>query len=140
MRCTVHFYKLNYDFSPEFAEAHHEGKPSANNRLYDWEDELAVKTDVVSYEVIENSTYTLEGERGGEQFAENLTDMIRFEFKDQAGDITVMACSHSIVKEFKINEDDDQLEVEVFFEEREPLTNPVPGVYVAVQEFPKSLI
>lgn len=140
MRCTVHFYKLNYDFSPEFAEAHNDGKPSANNRLYDWEDELAVKTDVKSYEIIEDSSFVLEGERGGESFAETLENMIRFEFTDTEGNVTVMACSHSIVNKYDVREEEDLLEVEVFFEEREPLTNPIPGIYVAVQEFPKSLI
>lgn len=140
MKCLVHFYKLNYDFSPEFADAHHEGKPSSNNRLYDWEDELAIKTDVASHKVLENETFILQGERGGEPFQETIKDMIRFEFTDVKGDVTTMACSHSIVKEFKIDQTEDELKVNVFLEESEPLTNPIPGVYIAVQEFPKSLI
>lgn len=140
MRCTVHFYKLNYDFSPEYAEAHHGGAASPNNRRYDWEDELAVKTDVVTYDVKEGASYILEGERSGAPFAETLEKMIRFEFTDSEGKMTVMACSHSIVESYEVKEVDGNLEVEVYFEEREPLTNPVPGIYVAVQEFPKSLI
>lgn len=140
MHCIVHFYKLNYDFSPEFADAHHEGKPSANNRLYDWEDELAIKSSVQSYEIIEHTEFILQGERGGESFKETLTNMIRFEFTDAEGEKTMMACSHSVVKEYKIEESDDELVIAVYLHEREPLTNPIPGVYVALQEFPKSLI
>lgn len=140
MRCTVHFYKLNYDFSPEFAEAHHGGKPSANNRLYDWEDELAVKTDVHEYNIVENGSFVLQGERAGEPFEEKIDKMILFEFIDAKNEKTTMACSHAIVKDYKIEENDENLNVEVIFEDREPLTNPIPGVYIAVQEFPKSLI
>jgi hypothetical protein len=140
MRCTVHFYKLNYDFSPEFAEAHHEGKPSENNRLYDWEDELAVKSDIVSFKVIENQTFKLQGERGGEPFEEEVKNVMLFEFTDENDTATVMACSHSVVKEYKVEEEEETLKLAIFLEELEPLTNPIPGVYIAVQEFPKSLI
>lgn len=140
MKCTVHFYKMNYDFSPEFAEAHHQGKPSENNRLYDWEDELAIKSSVVSYKVNENRTFTLQGEKGGEPFEETIQNVMRFEFIDENDDVTVMACSHSVVKEYQIEENEDNLTVEIFLEESEPLTNPIPGVYIAVQEFPKTLI
>lgn len=140
MKCTVHFYKMNYDFSPEFAEAHHDGKPSENNRLYDWEDELAIKTNVSFCNVLENQTYTLRGERGGNPFEEKIDNVMLFEFTDDDEAITVMACSHSVVKEYTIEEKDDFLYVEIFLKEDEPLTNPVPGVYIAVQEFPKSLI
>src|SRR5690554_1425786 len=78
MKCTARFYKMNYDFSPEFAEAHHEGKESENNRLHDWEDELAITTDVVDIEVLENSTYTIQGEKGGEAFSEVVSNMLVF--------------------------------------------------------------
>ncbi len=140
MKCTVHFYKLNYDFSPEFAEAHHDGKPSENNRLYDWEDELAVKSEVVSFQVSENEIFILQGERGGEPFQEEIKNVILFKFTDENDAVTVMACSHSIIKEYKVEEDEESLKLDVFLEELEPLTNPIPGVYIAVQEFPKSLI
>ncbi len=140
MKCTVHFYKLNYDFSPEFAEAHHEGKPSENNRLYDWEDELAVKSEIVSFQVVDNQSYTLQGERGGEPFEEEIKNVMLFKFTDENDVETVMACSHSVVKEYKVEENGETLNLDVFLEELEPLTNPIPGVYIAVQEFPKSLI
>tara|TARA_B100000508_G_scaffold141091_1_gene146281 strand:- start:4276 stop:4698 length:423 start_codon:yes stop_codon:yes gene_type:complete len=140
MKCIAHFYKLNYDFSPEYAEAHHDGKASPNNRRFDWEDELAVKTNILSYNVNENGTYIIQGERAGESFSEELTNMIVFEFTDDQEQKTFMACSRSIVNKYEIKEEGDQLLLDVYFEEREPLTNPIPGIYVAVQEFPKSLI
>ena len=40
MILSAHFYMLNDDFSPEYAEANFEGKESENNPAYEWEDEL----------------------------------------------------------------------------------------------------
>src|SRR5690554_4466913 len=88
MKCTARFYKMNYDFSPEFAEAHHEGKESENNRLHDWEDELAITTDVVDIEVLENSTYTIQGEKSGEAFSEVVSNMLVFNLIGAEGEIT----------------------------------------------------
>ena len=42
MKINAHFYLLNDDFSPEYAEANHGGKESDNNPLYEWEDEFSV--------------------------------------------------------------------------------------------------
>jgi hypothetical protein len=140
MNCTVRFYKLNYDFSPEFAEAHHDGKPSENNRLYDWEDELASKSNVVSYHIRDNQSFYLQGEKDGEAFKEEINQMILFDFKDDQDQVTTMACSNSVVKRYEFDENGEELELNVYLEEEEPLTNPVPGVYVALQEFPESLI
>ncbi|WP_417265442.1 hypothetical protein [Brumimicrobium sp.] len=140
MKCTARFYKMNYDFSPEFAEAHHEGKESENNRLHDWEDELAITTDVVDIEVLENSTYTIQGEKGGEAFSEVVSNMLVFNLIGAEGEITQMACSHVLVQNYEIEKGDDFIHLNVYLEEREPLTNPIPGIYIAIQDFPKSLI
>ncbi|HLV43271.1 MAG TPA: hypothetical protein VKY37_13400 [Brumimicrobium sp.] len=140
MKCTARFYKLNYDFSPEFAEAHHEGKESENNRFYDWEDELAITTDVVDIKVVENSTYTIQGEKAGQPFAEEVTNMMLFNLIGDDDTITPMACSHILVNKYEIEKNEGEIILKVYLEEKEPLTNPIPGVYIAIQDFPKSLI
>lgn len=140
MKCTARFYKLNYDFSPEFAEAHHEGKESENNRLYDWEDELAITTEVVDIKVLNNSSYTIQGERNGKEFSEEIPNVMLFHIVGEDGAITPMACSHSLVNKYEIEKVEDAINLNVFLEEMEPLTNPIPGVYIAIKDFPKSLI
>ena len=140
MKCTARFYKLNYDFSPEFAEAHHEGKESENNRFYDWEDELAVTTDVVDIKVLENSTYIIQGEKGGKSFSEEIPNVMLFQLIGEDGSITPMACSQSVVNKYEIEKEEGTISLKVYLEEMEPLTNPIPGIYIAIQDFPKSLI
>lgn len=139
MRFTARFYKLNDDFSPEFAEANNEGKPSENNRMYEWEDELLLKNDIKSIEVIEDGTYTLKGEQNGKPFEEPINGMILFNIIGEDNSITQMACSQVLVERYNTKEE-ESLSLDVFFKGDEPLSNPIPGVYVALQDFPKSLI
>lgn len=139
MEFTACFYKLNEDFSPEFADANHEGQPSANNRLYEWEDELKLKNDIKNVEILEGETYFLKGEQNGEQFEEPVKGMLLFNIVGTDGSVTQMACSQLLVENYELIEKDN-IRLNVFFKETEPLSNPVPGVYIALQDFPKSLI
>lgn len=140
MKCTARFYKMNYDFSPEFAEAHHDGNESENNRFYDWEDELSITTEVKDIEVVDNATYTLQGEKGGESFSEEIQNVLLFNIIGTDGAVTQMACSKSLVLKYDINREEEAIDLKVYLEEMEPLTNPVPGIYIAIQDFPKSLV
>jgi len=140
MKCTACFYKMNYDFSPEFSEAHHDGKESENNRFYDWEDELAITNDVKDIEVFENSIYTLQGEKGGDKFSEEIKDVLLFHIVGEDGSTTPIACSQSLVLKYDIVKEENSINLNVYLEEMEPLTNPIPGIYIAIQDFPKSLV
>lgn len=133
------FFKLNEDFSPEYAEANNDGKPSENNRLYEWEDELILKNDIKSVEVLERETYLLKGEMNGGNFEEEVKDMLLFNIQGEDNSTTQMACSNVLVDKYELIED-NQIELRVFFKGEEPLSNPVPGVYIALQDFPKRLI
>lgn len=139
MEFTACFYKLNEDFSPEFAEANNGGEPSENNRLYEWEDELKLKNPIEKVEILENETYFLRGERNGSQFEEPVHEMLLFNIVGTDGSVTLMACSQVLVENHELI-DDDKLRLNVFFKGSEPLSNPVPGVYIALQDFPKSLV
>lgn len=140
MKCIARFYKLNYDFSPEFAEAHHKGEESENNRFYDWQDELAITTPVKDIQVLENSVYTIEGDKGGEKFSEEVKYMMLFQIIGEDDSVTPMACSHSLVNKYEIIKEEENFILNVYLEEMEPLTNPIPGVYIAIKDFPKLLM
>jgi hypothetical protein len=140
MKCTARFYKMNYDFSPEFAEAHHGGNESENNRFYDWEDELNITTEVKDIEVVDNTSYTLQGEKDNEAFSEEIKNVLLFNIIGEDGAITQMACSKSLVLKYDINREESSIDLNVYLEEMEPLTNPIAGIYIAIQDFPKSLV
>jgi len=133
------FYKLNEDFSPEFAEAHYGGEPSENNRLYEWEDELKLKNEIESVEIIEDETYFLRGEQNSKQFEEPVSGMMVFNIIGKDNSVTQMACSQVLVEKHELIEE-DKIKLKVFFKGTEPLSNPIPGVYIALQDFPKNLI
>jgi hypothetical protein len=141
MKSTIHFYLLNYDFSPEFAEAHHDGNPSENNRLYDWEDELSLTSNTTNIEVLRNETYFLIGERGdGTSFKEAVPNMFLLVFYGDGDEQTIMGCSESLLESYKMDKATGEYIVKVVMSENFPLSNPVPGIYIASNDFPKSLI
>ena len=53
--------------------------------------------------------------------------------------ITQMACSESIVESFEFLDEAGNKRLNVYLKEEEPHTNPIPGIYIALQEFPKEL-
>lgn len=140
MKCTTHFYKLNYDFSQEFADEHYNGKESENNRKHDWEDELIITGEVDDIKVQENTSYTLRGERNGDQFAEEIEKMTVFQIFIENKQDVIMACSAAIIDHYKIENRENEIILKVFLEEEEPLTNPIPGLYIALHDFPKNLL
>lgn len=141
MKLNVHFYLLNYDFSPEFAEAHHNGQPSENNRYYDWEDEFTLTNAIKSVSILRHANYTLKGYRAdGELFEEKVGNMILFEAHGEDGTLTQLGCSESILESYELVEKDKAFFLAVTLAENEPLSNPVTGIYIAASDFPKNLI
>ena len=69
MKINAHFYLLNDDFSPEYAEANHGGKESDNNPLYEWEDEFSVSEELEDVVLNEKSIYLLQGETNDGPFS-----------------------------------------------------------------------
>ena len=139
MKCSIHFYLLNEHFSIEHAEANHEGKESEMNRKFEWEDELNVPQGVDSYRMLENSTYSLQGFKDEEPFAFEVPKMRLFELV--SGDATsFVGCSESILESCEVVEVEEGIAIKFYIKDYEPMSNPVPGVFIASQEFPKELI
>ncbi|MCH2230496.1 MAG: hypothetical protein MK105_09135 [Crocinitomicaceae bacterium] len=139
MKCTIHFYLLNEHFSKEHADANYNGEESELNRKYEWEDELNITTDVDSIEVLEDVIYPLSGETDDGPFSYDVNAMNLFEINSNDGTKTYVGCSKSIMDSFEITED-GQMILKVYLKDYEPMSNPLPGIYIAAQEFPKELI
>jgi hypothetical protein len=140
MKFRAHFYQLNDDFSQEYADTHNNGESSELNRKFDWEDELSLKNDIKTVDVQENTTYVLAGELNGESFSEEIAGMTVFQMNGVDGSATLMACSTSMLNRFEIQEEADEIVLKVYINDYEPYANPIPGIYIASQEFPKKLI
>ena len=131
----------NFNFSQEHADAQHGGEESENNLKHDWEDAFTLSNEIESIDVEEKGTYVLQGslESTGD-FAYDVPDMTVFNAKGKDGTITQLAASYSMVDSFEIDEDDETATITVYLKDYEPHSNPIPGVYIVAQDFPKELV
>ena len=139
--CIVNVYLLNEHFSPEYAEAQHNGKESENNLRYEWEDEFAITSDVLSVTAIEDASFPLQGEMpDGQIFSHEVTRMLLFEIASADAPTTFVGASASIVDSYEIDQSGLDIRLKIFLKDYEPMSNPIPGIYIASKEFPKELI
>jgi hypothetical protein len=139
--CIVNVYLLNEHFSPEYAEAQHNGKESENNLRYEWEDEFAITSDVLSVTAIEDASFPLQGEMpDGQIFSHEVTRMLLFEIASSDAPTTYVGASASIVDSYEIDQSGEDMRLKIFLKDYEPMSNPIPGIYIASKEFPKELI
>lgn len=140
MKLTAHFYLLNDNFSPEYAEANHGGNETENNPFYEWEDELEVSNNLTSTELIRDGSFTLAGEMpDGESFSTEVSNMFLLKLKLDNGSEGYFGVSESILDRYTLEGETDQV-LKVYIKDYEPLANPMPGVFIASKEFPLELI
>lgn len=140
MDLTLHIFQVNSDFSPEYAEANHGGNESENNRIYEWEDELKIQNGIISYQIIRNSTYLLNGQYGdGNSFSEEVKNMFIIELTLENGQIGQLGTSECMLIEYKETEEDGKHLLTLYIKDYEPFWNEIPGVYIASKEFPKNI-
>lgn len=131
---------LNEHFSQEHADAHFAGKPSENNRAYDWEDEMIITSNVTNVIEHRKVSFPLQGERGdGTAFKFDIENMFLFEVQSEDAPSNFIGCSESILNSFKSEEKEGVLYLNVYINDYEPYANPIPGIYIASKEFPSEL-
>lgn len=141
MKCHINVFMLNEHFSQEHADANFGGKPSANNRLYDWEDEMRITSNVVQINEHRKASFPLQGVLpDGKEFKYDVTNMFLFEIVSDNGPTTYIGCSESILDSFENTQEGDTYLLKLFIRDYEAYANPIPGIYIASQEFPKELI
>lgn len=140
MTCRIHFYLLNDHFSQEYADEHNNGEPSEMNRMYLWEDEFAIKTEVTSIDVRENDTYPLMGENEQGAYSYDIESMRLFYLMQGDTPIAVVGCSEQLLGNFEESSDGNEIVLKVNLKGEEPLANPVTGIYIASAHFPEALI
>lgn len=141
MRCKVHFFLLNDDFSQEYADMHYDGKESEMNRRFEWEDELGITADVSKWNELTTTEVPIAGVLpDGEQFEEILPNMRSIELFEGDTLVARLAASEILIDRIQYEENEDDLAISVYLKDKEPLSNPVPGIYIAAQDFPERLI
>jgi hypothetical protein len=141
MKCKVHFFLLNDDFSQEYADEHNDGKESEMNRLYEWEDELDITADISSYKELKAIQVPIVGVLpNGEQFEEMLPNMRAVELYNGDDPVARLASSEILVDRIAYEDNNEDLIIRFYLKDKEPLSNPIPGIYIAARDFPERLI
>jgi hypothetical protein len=140
MNCSIHIYLINALYSQSLADEKHGGKESADNRKYQWEDELRVTGSVT--EIIEhrNVSFPLKGQlEDGSEFSYDVKKMFLIQVSTSDSPDVYIGASESIVDSFMIQKGKEPV-VKLYLKDDEPYANPIPGIYIASKEFPKELI
>jgi hypothetical protein len=133
-------YLLNAHFSQEYADLHYGGKESEMNLRYEWEDELEITSAVEDVREHSHAVFPLQGTMGdGKAFSYDVAGMHLFEVIGAEGN-TVLGCSESILERAEIEKTATHWTIQIYLKDYEPMSNPIPGIYIAAQEFPKELI
>ena len=133
----VHVYMLNEHFSQEHADANHNGQESENNKLLDWEDEMILKGEMEFGTENPKSVYTIRGYKNDELFEIPVENMRVFSFLDEKKAESFIACSESLYNKHEVDMESKKFHLTL---NGEPYANPIPGIYIASNEFPKQLI
>jgi hypothetical protein len=141
MRCTFNAYLINDHYSQEHADAQHGGAESENNRKYLWEDELNVTAEVSEVICHENGVYALKGEYPeGNFFEYDVPEMLLYEIKMTNADPIFLGASRQIIEGHIMNKNENEIFIKLYLKDNEPFSDPVPGIYIASQSFPKALV
>jgi hypothetical protein len=131
---------LNDLFSPELANAKHQGAETPDNHKYHWEDELEVQ-DVVSMAINEQDVYVLKGAHPTQgDFAYKVPRVYLVSLNRTDGSKVQFAISNQLIEAVHQQEFPWGLHIIVELKDNEPFANPITGIYIANHDFPKQLM
>jgi hypothetical protein len=140
MKVTVTVKEMNPEFDQGIADNFHDGKESADNLRYNWEDEFEVKGDITDFKVRNNATYILEGFRGEEKFSYEIPSMSIIECTDADGVVTQFAASRKLIKDTQKTPDKKgDIHFFMFLKGGQKMVSPIPGIYISKPDFPFDL-
>lgn len=137
MAFDIHVLLLNSSFSEEYAQETHNGEDSAENTRHEWEDEFRLKAAIQKVNIVRDTSYVLEGEKGdSETFSFEIGNVMIFEFVTIDGIIPVVF-SEAAVDHYLLDTEKNVLMM--YLSDEEVIENPVPGIYISLPDFPKEL-
>lgn len=142
MNLHLHFILINSEFSQGFADDLYEGQESEDNIKHLWEDELKVSEPVTEFKIRNNAIYKLAGFFAEDKpFSFEIWDMTIVDVTTTSGTIMQFAVSKKLLKKTEKVVDDKTDETHLYFYLRDaiPMENPMNGVYIDKQSFPKEL-
>jgi len=141
MKCTIHVYLINELYSQEYADQHHDGNPSEDNKEFDWEDELSISSNVITVEELKDEVFKLQGiNQNNDNFSVDVFNMRLAKITSDDAPEVFVGASESILDTMSIEKIEGEFLISIYLKDNEPHANPIPGIYIASKEFPKELI
>ncbi len=142
MNLHLHFILINSEFNQGIADDLYEGQESEDNIKQLWEDELKVSEPVSEFKIRNNVIYKLQGFFAEDKpFSFEIWDMTVIDCTTISGTNMQFAVSKKLLKKTDKVVDDANNETHLYFYLRDsiPMENPMNGVYIDKQSFPKEL-
>lgn len=142
MNLHLHFILVNSEFNQGIANDLYEGQESEDNIRHLWEDEFQVSEPVKEFKIRNNAVYTLAGYfPDNTEFSFEIWDMTIVDCVTENGKNMQFAISKKLLKKTEKTVDEKNNDTHLFFYLRDGLTieNPMNGVYIFKQDFPKEL-
>jgi len=141
MIVTINVKLVNSKFDQAYADRDNEGEETEDNIRYLWEDEFEVKGDVTNFKVINNTTYLLNGlYPNDDEFSFEIPDMTVLECTMNDGSVTLLPFSKKAINKTEKVETKKGMTFNVFLKSTKELVNPMTGVYILKDDYPKELL
>ena len=142
MNLYLHFILVNSEFNQGIADDLSEGQETEDNIKYLWEDEFKVSEPVKEFKIKNNAIYTLAGSfPDDKEFSFDIWDMTIVDCLTVEGKNMQFAVSKKLWKKTEkiVNETEDEIHLYFYLRDGLPMENPMNGVYIIKQDFPKEL-
>ena len=142
MNLHLHFILVNAEFNQGIADDLNEGQESEDNIKYLWEDEFKVSEPIKDFKIKNNAIYTLAGLfPDDKEFSFDICDMTIVDCITENGQNMQFAVSKKLLKKTEkvVDEKNDETHLYFYLRDALPMDNPMNGVYIIRQDFPKEL-
>jgi len=141
MTVTINVKLVNSKFNQAYADKENEGFETEDNIKFIWEDEFDVQGEVQDLKVINNTTYTLAGTLANNNaFEYVIPDITLIECKLKNGSTTNIPFSKKAINKTEKIETKNGILFNVHLKSIREIVNPMEGVYILKDDFPKELL
>ena len=141
MKVTLNIKLVNSKFNQAYADKDNEGEETEDNIKYLWEDEFDIKGNVTNFKVINNTSYLLKGlYPNDDEFCFEIPNMTVLECTMQDGSITLLPFSKKAISKTDKVDSKDGLYFNINLKSIYEIVNPMLGVYIIKEDYPKELL
>ncbi len=141
MKVTLNIKLVNSKFNQAYADKDNEGEETEDNIKYLWEDEFDIKGNVTNFKVINNTSYLLKGlYPNDDEFCFEIPNMTVLECTMQDGSVTLLPFSKKAISKTDKVDSKDGLYFNINLKSIYEIVNPMLGVYIIKEDYPKELL